>query len=131
MVGPLLRLASRSCASSAFASVALLAALSLGCTGNASQPAPDAKYLTVFVSKDGEITAGGTGVSLARLEGELDAAKASRAVVLFAREPTERGRGSVAMLVLGAIQQRGLEVRTCAKRDCSDAIGPDGRLSPK
>ena len=127
MVAPPLLSASRSCVSSACASAALLASLSLACAGKPAATT-DAKYLTVFVSKEGVIAAGGQEVSLSRLEEELDTAKASGAVIVFAREPAERGRGSVAMLVLGAVQQRGLKLRTCTKPDCSDAIGPDGKL---
>ena len=110
--------------------LSLVAIASLACAGRAPEAA-NQKYLTVFVSKDGEIKADGTDVSLSRLEEELEKAKASGAVILFAREPAERGRGSVAMLVLGAIQRRELKIRFCTARDCSDAIGPDGKLRPE
>jgi hypothetical protein len=120
-----LRSASRSFAFSAFADLALAAC--------AARPADTVatKYLTVFVSSDGVIVADGQELSLARLEEELDQAKAANAVIRFAREPAERGRGSVAMLVLGAIERRQLKLRRCAQRDCSDAIAPDGKLRPQ
>jgi hypothetical protein len=109
---------------------ALVAVASLACSAGSAK-APDAKYLTVFVSSDGVIVADGQELSLARLEEELDQAKAANAVILFARGPAERGRGSVAMLVLGAIERRQLKLRRCAQRDCSDAIAPDGKLRPQ
>jgi biopolymer transport protein ExbD len=128
MVGPHLRSESRWFAFSAFASVA---ALGVACTGRAPTPAVDAKYLTVFVSGDGVIQADGQEVSLSRLQDELEAAKASKAVILFAREPSERGRAAHAMLVLREVQARDLKIRFCKQRDCSDAIAPDGTLRPE
>ena len=110
--------------------LALVAAASLACGTRAPEPR-DVKYLTVFVSKDGEIAADGQEVSLSRLEDELDKAKAANAVVLFAREPSERGRAGHAMLVLKTIQARELKIRFCTARDCSDAIGPDGKIRPE
>ena len=108
----------------------LVAAASIACGTRAPEPR-DAKYLTVFVSRDGVIAADGQEVSLSRLEEELDKAKAASAVILFAREPSERGRAGHAMLVLKTIQARGLKLRFCTARDCSDAIGPDGKLRPE
>ncbi len=72
----------------------------------------------------------GQEASFSQLEGVLDAAARDGAIVLFAREPAERARGSNAMLVLGAIRQRKLRIRPCSRRDFSDAVGPDGRLLP-
>lgn len=110
--------------------LALVAAACVACGARAPEPR-DAKYLIVFVSKAGEITADGQEVSLSRLEEELDRAKASNAVVLFAREPSERGRAAHGMMVLKTIQARGLKLRLCTARDCSDAIGLDGKLRPE
>jgi hypothetical protein len=114
----------------AWLAACLAAALAFAC-GRPAETSPPSKYLTVFVSKDGEIAADGQEVSLSRLEGELDTAKATGAVILFAREPSERGRAAHGMLVLKTIQARGLKLRFCTARDCSDAIGPDGRLRPE
>ena len=75
----------------------LVAVASFACATRAPE-ARDVKYLSVFVSKDGQIAADGQQVSLSRLEDELDKAKTANAVVLFAREPSERGRAGDAML---------------------------------
>ena len=107
-----------------------MAVTSLACSSRAPEAA-NQKYLTVFVSQDGVISADRQEVSLSRLEEELDRAKASNAVVLFAREPSERGRAAYGMMVLKTIQARGLKLRFCTARDCSDTIGPDGKLRPE
>jgi CHASE1-domain containing sensor protein len=107
-----------------------MAVFSLACAGRRSQ-APGTPYLTVFVSRDGVISADRQEVSLSRLGEELDRAKAANAVILFASEPSERGRAGHAPLVLRAIQVRGLKLRVCAQPGCSDAIGPEGRLRPE
>jgi hypothetical protein len=112
------------------AALTMLAAASIACHGGRPQ-AKDVAYLTVFVTKDGEIELNGAEASLSQLENALQAAQGERAVVLFAREPPQRERGSNAMLVLGMIRARELRVRLCRSRDFSDAVAPDGRLRPE
>ncbi len=106
----------------------LLVAFLAACSGDSFDP--DAKYITVFVSKDGVVEGNGEEASLSQLEGALDAAAKDGAIVLFAREPAERDRGSNAMLVLQAIRERKLRIRTSGKRDFSDMVEPDGKLKP-
>ena len=99
------------------------------CSGAAFDPS--SKYITVFVSQDGVVEVNGEEASLSQLEAALQTAAGAGALVLFAREPTERNRGSHAMIVLQMIRDRKLQIRTCSKRDFSDAIGPDGKLRPR
>ncbi len=109
---------------------ALLIALTLGCSGKDSEPKADARYLTVFVAKDGEMEVGGREASLLDLENALKAA-APGTLVLFAREPSERDRAAHGMLVLQTIRAQQLPIRFCRNRDFSDAIAPDGKLRPE
>ena len=112
-------------------SAALVAAAFAACSGSTSEPSADAKYLTVFVTKDGVVEVDGREASLYELERELQSAVEARAVVLFAREPPERDRAPIARMVLQMVRDRQLQVRQCRKRDFSDAIAPDGRLRPQ
>ena len=108
----------------------LLIGLALACSGKSSEPKADARYMTVFVSQDGEIEVAGREASLMELENALKAAD-SGTVVLFAREPSARNRAGHAMLVLQTIRGRQLPIRFCRNRDFSDAIAPDGKLRPE
>src|SRR5262245_15983540 len=108
------------------AAFSLVAAAALGCGGAA--PAKDTPYLTVFVAADGVLQLNGREASLIELEDALTAASSRGAVVLFAREPKERGGAAYAMQVLQTIRSRKVSLRLCNERDFSDAIGPDGRL---
>ncbi len=106
----------------------LLVAFLAACSGEAFDP--NAKYITVFVSKDGVVEVNGEEASMSHLEAALGAAAKDDAIVLFAREPAERDRGSNAMLVLQAIRERKLRIRTSGQRDFSDVLEPDGKLKP-
>lgn len=115
----------------AAARVALMTALSVACSARTSEPKLDTKYLTVFVAKDGAMEVDGREASLMDLENALKVAADTRAVVLFAREPSERDRAAHGMMVLQTIRSRRVPVRFCRNRDFSDAIGPDGKLLPQ
>jgi hypothetical protein len=126
--------ASRSFALSVFVSLAVAACGGRPAdTASPGRPAENAshKYLPVFVTSDGVIVAGGQEVSLSRLEAELATAKADDTVVVFWREPSGQDRAGHGMLVLKTIQAKGVEVRMCGNRECSDTIGPDGKLRPE
>jgi len=112
-------------------SAVLVAAALAACSGPMHEPKADAKYLTVFVTKDGILEIDGREASLYELERALQSAVEVGAVVLFAREPPERDRAPIARMVLQMVRDRQLEVRQCRNRDFSDAIAPDGRLRPR
>ena len=94
-------------------------------------PGIKAACATVWVTSGGKLELNGQPADLARIDEAFQALVASKGVVVYAREA---GRGEpppAAMKVMELIVKHRLPVSMSTKRDFSDVVGPDGKVTPR
>jgi hypothetical protein len=110
-----------------------------GCHGRGAQtPSPaasprpsaaDSSSARIWIAKDGTIELNGTPVELGAVGAEFAELAKRKGVVLYGRDAPEEEPHPNGMKVIELVAQNRLPIRMSTKRDFSDAIGPDGKLT--
>jgi len=92
-------------------------------------PKPDTPYLSIRVSKSGEVAMNGALADLASLQEALGKLAQAGGLVLYSREISDGGEvPAVAEQIMKLVVENRLPIRLCEQADFSDAIDENGKL---
>lgn len=92
-------------------------------------PAADSPTARVWIAKDGTIELNGRPVELGAVGAAFAELAKRNGVVLYGRDAPEQEPHPNGMKVIELVAQNRLPIRMSTKRDFSDAVGPDGKLT--
>lgn len=88
---------------------------------------PDAARAIIWIRQDGAIELDGKPTDLDAVEKALTNLTHRKGVVLYGRDSPSEEPHPNGMKVIDMVASKGLRIRMCVKRDCSDAMSPDER----
>lgn len=92
-------------------------------------PTADSPYVKVYVSRSGDITLDGKAATVDEVGRAFSALARKNGVLLYTRDdPDEYEPHPNAMKVIDLAIANRLVTRLCKNKDCSDGVGPDGKL---